>query len=54
MPEVDDVPVPYRLLLPQAFVGLVDSISFMIIAPSLVFYVLQQGGTKEQYGIILR
>jgi hypothetical protein len=54
MADKDETPVPYRLLLPQALVGLVDSISFMIIAPSLVFYVLQQGGTKEQYGIILR
>ena len=54
MAENDNSSVPYRLLLPQALVGLVDSISFMIIAPSLVFYVVQQGGTKEQYGIILR
>ncbi|GKY95224.1 hypothetical protein MPSEU_000485400 [Mayamaea pseudoterrestris] len=53
MAEDEEVPVPYKLLLPQALVGLVDSISFMIIAPSLIFYVLQQGGTKEQYGIIL-
>lgn len=43
----------FRLLLPQALVGLVDAISFMIVAPSLIFYVLQVGGTKEQYGLIL-
>jgi ceroid-lipofuscinosis MFS transporter 7 len=41
------------LLLPQCFVGFVDAISFMIVTPSLVFYVLSFGGTKEQYGIIL-
>lgn len=40
-------------LLPQMLVGFIDAVSFMIIAPSLVFYVLQSGGTKEQYGIIL-
>ena len=34
-------------------VGLVDAISYMVVAPSIVFYVLQLGGTKEQYGIIL-
>jgi MFS transporter, ceroid-lipofuscinosis neuronal protein 7 len=43
----------YRLLLPQAFVGLVDAISYMVVAPSIVFYVLGLGGTKEQYGIIV-
>ena len=42
-----------KLLLPQCFVGFVDAISFMIVTPSLVFYVLSFGGTKEQYGIIL-
>jgi MFS transporter, ceroid-lipofuscinosis neuronal protein 7 len=41
------------LLIPQSLVILIDSISFMVIAPSLVFYVRQMGGSKEQYGIIL-
>jgi len=27
--------------------------SYMVVAPSIVFYVLGSGGTKEQYGIIL-
>jgi MFS family permease len=43
----------YLLLMPQALVGLVDSISMMVVAPSLIFYILELGGTKEQYGIIL-
>jgi len=43
----------YRLLIPQCLVGLIDAISFMVVAPSIVFYVLSLGGTKEQYGAIL-
>ena len=43
----------YRLLLPQCLNGLVDAISFMVVAPSIVFYVLSMGGSKEQYGLIL-
>jgi len=43
----------YRLLLPQCLVGLIDAISFMVVAPSIVFYVLAMGGTKEQYGMVL-
>lgn len=43
-----------HLLLPLSFLGLIDSISFMIVAPSLVFYAIDvMNGTKEQYGIIL-
>jgi MFS transporter, ceroid-lipofuscinosis neuronal protein 7 len=41
------------LLIPQSLVIFIDSISFMVVAPSLVFYVRQMGGSKEQYGIIL-
>ena len=36
-----------------AVLGLVDSISFMIVAPSLAFYVEQLGGTQDAYGFIL-
>lgn len=36
-----------------AVVGLVDSISFMAVTPSLIFYVLQVGGDKEIYGLIM-
>jgi len=43
----------YRLLIPQCLVGLIDAISFMVVAPSIVFYVESMGGSKEQYGAIL-
>jgi len=42
-----------KSLIALALVGLVDSVSYMVVAPSLIFYVLQSGGTKENYGIIL-
>jgi MFS transporter, ceroid-lipofuscinosis neuronal protein 7 len=42
-----------RPLVPQMMIGFIDAVSFMVVAPSLVFYVLQLGGTKESYGIIL-
>ena len=34
-------------------IGLIDSISYMAVSPSLIFYVLQLGGSKEQYGLIM-
>lgn len=34
-------------------VGLADAISYMIVAPSIIFYVLEKGGNNSQYGIIL-
>ena len=40
-------------VLALAALGLVDSISFMIVAPSLAFYVDQLGGTQDAYGFIL-
>jgi MFS family permease len=40
-------------VLALAVLGLVDSISFMIVAPSLAFYVEKLGGTQEAYGFIL-
>lgn len=45
--------IDYSLLLPQCLVGLIDAVSFMVVAPSLVFYVRATGGSKEQYGAIL-
>lgn len=36
-----------------SMIGLVDAISYMAVAPSLIFYVLQLGGDKEMYGIIM-
>jgi MFS family permease len=35
------------------FVGVIDSVSYMAIAPSLTFYVGDLGGSKEQYGLIM-
>lgn len=42
-----------KYLVALAVGGLVDAVSYMVVAPSIIFYVVQQGGTKEQYGIIL-
>jgi hypothetical protein len=36
--------IDYHLLVPQALVGLVDSMCYMVVAPSLVFYILAAGG----------
>lgn len=43
----------YLLLLSQAFVGFIDAVSFMVVAPSVVFYVRSVGGTLQQYGAVL-
>lgn len=42
-----------RKLLALTVVGLVDAVSYMLVAPSLVFYVQQNGGTTDQYGLIM-
>jgi len=42
-----------KYLVVLTIVGLVDAISYMLVTPSLVFYVLQNGGTHVQYGIIM-
>jgi ceroid-lipofuscinosis MFS transporter 7 len=42
-----------KSLLVLALIDLVDSISYMAVAPSLIFYVLQVGGNKEMYGLIM-
>jgi ceroid-lipofuscinosis MFS transporter 7 len=42
-----------KYLLALSLVGLVDAVSYMLVAPSIVFYVLELGGTYEQYGFIL-
>jgi MFS family permease len=34
-------------------IGLIDSISYMAVSPSLIFYVLELGGSKEQYGLVM-
>lgn len=40
-------------LIVLSLIGLIDAISYMAVAPSLVFYVDQLGGSKEQYGLIM-
>ncbi|KAL7458666.1 hypothetical protein ACHAWC_010281 [Mediolabrus comicus] len=40
-------------VLALATLGLVDSVSFMIVAPSLAFYVEKLGGSQDAYGFIL-
>jgi MFS family permease len=51
--RVDGSIMVERFVLALSVVGLVDAISYMVVAPSIIFYVLQLGGTKEQYGVIL-
>ena len=36
-----------------SIVGIVDAVSYMLVTPSLIFYVLQNGGTQQQYGFIM-
>lgn len=36
-----------------AILGLVDSISFMIVMPSLAFYISSLGGSQDYYGFVL-
>jgi MFS family permease len=36
-----------------ATLGLVDSISFMIVTPSLAFYISSLGGSQDYYGFVL-
>ena len=40
-------------LIALAYIQFVDSISVMVVLPSLVFYVKEVGGTIDDYGIIL-
>ena len=40
-------------LVVLSLIGLIDAISYMAVAPSLVFYVDALGGNKEQYGLIM-
>mmetsp|Transcript_13536 Transcript_13536/g.34035 ORF Transcript_13536/g.34035 Transcript_13536/m.34035 type:complete len:499 (-) Transcript_13536:139-1635(-) len=42
-----------KYLVALTIVGIVDAISYMLVTPSLVFYVLQNGGSQQQYGIIM-
>lgn len=42
---------PFVLAL--ATLGLADSISFMIVTPSLAFYISSLGGSQDFYGFVL-
>lgn len=42
-----------RYVIVLTIIGLVDAISYMLVTPSIVFYVLQNGGNKDIYGIIM-
>jgi Major Facilitator Superfamily len=34
-------------------IGVVDAVSYMAVGPSLIFYVTEVGGSKEEYGLIM-
>ena len=34
-------------------INITDSITNSVVAPTLIFYVLDMGGTKESYGLIM-
>jgi ceroid-lipofuscinosis MFS transporter 7 len=42
-----------KQLLALTVIGLVDAISYMVVTPSLIFYILKCGGNLKQYGLIL-
>eukprot|EP00586_Coscinodiscus_wailesii_P018868 CAMPEP_0172514694 /NCGR_PEP_ID=MMETSP1066-20121228/262076_1 /TAXON_ID=671091 /ORGANISM="Coscinodiscus wailesii, Strain CCMP2513" /LENGTH=506 /DNA_ID=CAMNT_0013295467 /DNA_START=68 /DNA_END=1588 /DNA_ORIENTATION=- len=42
-----------RYIIALALTGIVDAISYMVVTPSLIFYVLENGGTNDQYGLIM-
>lgn len=42
-----------RYLIALTVVGIADAVSYMVVTPSLVFYVLKNGGTTEQFGLIM-
>ena len=42
-----------RYLIALVLSGIVDAISYMVVTPSLIFYVTSCGGTKENYGLIM-
>jgi Na+/melibiose symporter-like transporter len=52
--KTDDRHYYYSLLFPLCIVSFMDAISFMIVAPSLIFFVVDVlNGNKEWYGIIM-
>jgi len=43
----------HQYTIALAICGLTDAFVYMIVAPSILFYVRQCGGTLEQYGYAL-
>ena len=43
----------HSAILSLGLVSLVDSISYMVVTPSLIFYIQQVNGSNKQYGFIL-
>ena len=52
-PGIKTIMAIEKYLVALTVVGIVDAISYMVVTPSLVFYVLENGGTKDQYGLIM-
>ena len=42
-----------KFLIALALVGIVDAVSYMVVTPSIIFYVLEQGGSRAQYGLVM-
>lgn len=40
-------------ILPFSIINALGSVTNIVLGPSLVFYVLENGGTKEDYGVVL-
>jgi Major Facilitator Superfamily len=51
--ENEPNPIPYGLLALLFFASFVDAMSMMLVPASLFFYVIEQGGSYESYGIVL-
>lgn len=43
----------YNYTIALVICNLIDSVTYMVIAPSILFYVRENGGNKEEYGYIL-
>jgi MFS family permease len=43
----------WKSLAVLLFINFVDAVTYMAVAPSLIFYVFQVGGNKEQYGLMM-
>jgi MFS family permease len=43
----------WKFLAVLLLINFVDAVTYMAVAPSLIFYVFQVGGNKEQYGLMM-